>query len=248
MASQAKIAANQRNAAQSTGPKTAAGKANASRNALKTGTYAKTSSLMPGEDRKAYEKIERETYAQEMPVSPIEEECVRAIIENLWKFERLRRLETERKERHVMEYCNEKFSKLSDTARDMVLKKLLDGEANPEQLPQPEDQAGITISQYAMDKMRDQLSESEESAKLTDPFIARQIEIFFNSASDSNLMFEAYKNFQEGNADWLSRQRQDIMRDLQRNYAFLDTLQHRRQTISGHVTAVEASIDTEAED
>jgi len=248
MASQAKIAANQRNAAQSTGPKTAAGKANASRNALKTGTYAKTSSLMPGEDRKAYGEIEQETYAQEMPVGPIEEECVRAIIENLWKFEVLRRVEAEEKERHVLNYCHENYGKLSETGRKIVLKKQLDSKGNPEQTPQPDDQICNTISQYAMDKMRDQLSESEATSKSTAPHFAKQAESFFNNTSNGNLMFEAYKSFQEGNADWLSRQRQDIMRDLQRNYAFLATLQHRRKTISGHVTVVEDSNNTKAED
>ncbi len=228
MASDAKIAANKRNAARSTGPKTAAGKSNASRNALKTGTYAKTSSLIPWEDRRAYEKIEKANYAQLMPVGPIDEECVRSITEDLWKLERLRRVEADKMEHHVLEYCHENYAKLRDTARGIVMDGQSDDESNPEQTPQPEYQSGITISQYTMEQMRRQLCESDKIAKSEAPYVAKEVQVFFNNISDSNLRFEAYKCIQEGSADWIFRQRQDIMRDLQRNYAFLDTLQHRR--------------------
>ena len=60
-------------------------------------------------------------------------------------------------------------------------------------------------------------------------------------------MFEAHaKSNKKGDTESLSRQRQDVMRDLQKNYAFLDTLQHRRQTVEGHVTTVVVSNDTGA--
>ena len=246
MASEAKIAANRRNAARSTGPKTGPGKAIASLNALKTGTYAKTSSLMPGEDREAYGEIEEQVYAQMMPVGAIEEECVRSIIEDLWKLGRLRRLEAVITSRHMTDYCMDQYNKLSMIpARDHILDKLFSDEADPKPKTVIEDQVYGTFSDFVQDKMRHRLGESEETSKSKDTHGAGLAEDFFNGISDNNLIFEAHrKSTNNGDFDRLSRQRQDVMRDLQKNYAFLDTLQHRRQTVEGHVTTVVVSNDT----
>jgi len=248
MASEAKIAANRRNAARSTGPKTGPGKAIASLNALKTGTYAKTSSLMPGEDRDAYVKIEQEIYAQMMPIGPIEEECVRSIIENLWKLERLRRLEGVITSRHMTDYCMDQYNKLSMIpARDHILDKLFIDEADPKPKTVVEDQVYGTFSHFVQDKMRHRLGESEETSKSKDTHGAGLAEDFFNGISDNNLIFEAHrKSTNNGDFERLSRQRQDVMRDLQKNHAFLDALQHRRQTVEGNVSTVFVGNDTGA--
>jgi len=248
MASEAKIAANRRNAARSTGPKTGPGKAIASLNALKTGTYAKTSSLMPGEDRDAYGKIEQEIYAQMMPIGPIEEECVRSIIENLWKLERLRRLEGVITSRHMTDYCMDQYNKLSMIpARDHILDKLFIDEADPKPKTVVEDQVYGTFSHFVQDKMRHRLGESEETSKSKDTHGAGLAEDFFNGISDNNLIFEAHrKSTNNGDFERLSRQRQDVMRDLQKNHAFLDTLQHRRQIVEGNVSTVFVGNDTGA--
>jgi len=248
MASEAKIAANRRNAARSTGPKTGPGKAIASLNALKTGTYAKTSSLMPGEDRDAYGKIEQEIYAQMMPIGPIEEECVRSIIENLWKLERLRRLEGVITSRHMTDYCMDQYNKLSMIpARDHILDKLFIDEADPKPKTVVEDQVYGTFSHFVQDKMRHRLGESEETSKSKDTHGAGLAEDFFNGISDNNLIFEAHrKSTNNGDFERLSRQRQDVMRDLQKNHAFLHTLQHRRQIVEGNVSTVFVGNDTGA--
>ena len=248
MASEAKIAANRRNAARSTGPKTGPGKAIASLNALKTGTYAKTSSLMPGEDRDAYGKIEQEIYAQMMPIGPIEEECVRSIIETLWKLERLRRLEGVITSRHMTDYCMDQYNKLSMIpARDHILDKLFIDEADRKPKTVVEDQVYGTLSHFVQDKMRHRLGESEETSKSKDTHGAGLAEDFFNGISDNNLIFEAHrKSTNNGDFERLSRQRQDVMRDLQKNYAFLDTLQQRRQTVEGNVSKALVSNDTGA--
>ena len=246
MASEAKIAANRRNAARSTGPKTGAGKAIASLNALKTGTYAKTSSLMPGEDREAYGKIEQEIYAQMMPVGPIEEECVRSIIENLWRLGRLRRLEAVIMSQHMIDYCMDEYNKGSMfSAHDHILDKLFSDEAERKLKTVVDDRVYGTFSHYVLDEMRNKLGESEETSKSGDTYFAKLVEDFFNGISDNNLIFAAHKKSSiKGDTESLSRQRQDVMRDLQRNYAFLDTLQHRRQTVAGNVTTVMVSSDT----
>ena len=248
MASEAKIAANRRNAARSTGPKTGPGKAIASLNALKTGTYAKTSSLMPGEDREAYGKIEQEIYAQMMPVGPIEEECVRSIIEDLWKLERLRRLEAVIMTRHAKDYCLEQYICLMPWEKELFLDRLFDDdEVQPPSILDAENKDCATLRQYVQEEMREKLGENEAVSKSKNPESAKKIEIIFDGFSDSDLMFEAHaKSNKKGDTESLSRQRQDVMRDLQKNYAFLDTLQHRRQTVEGHVTTVVVSNDTGA--
>ena len=245
MASEAKIAANRRNAARSTGPKTGPGKAIASLNALKTGTYAKTSSLMPGEDRDAYGKIEQEIYAQMMPVGPIEEECVRSIIEDLWKLERLRRLEAETMERHIIEYCKQQYRDLHGVSYELFLDKLFDGDEKSSKKKKGAAIKHINISQYAQEKIRSHLYESEETSKSKDPIAARMVEKLFEKLEDNNLLFESFQISKRArDIEYFVRRRQDVMRDLQKNYAFLDTLQHRRQTVEGHVTTVVVSNDT----
>ena len=193
MASEAKIAANRRNAARSTGPKTGAGKAIASLNALKTGTYAKTSSLMPGEDREAYGKIEQEIYAQMMPVGPIEEECVRSIIEDLWKLERLRRLEAVIMTRHAKEYCLEQYICLMPWEKELFLDRLFDDdEVLPPSILDAENKDCATLRQYVQEEMREKLGENEAVSKSKNPESAKKIEIIFDGFSDSDLMFEAH--------------------------------------------------------
>jgi hypothetical protein len=70
MTTQAKIDANRRNAAKSTGPKTAAGKARVSLNALKHGLSAKTI-VLPQEDEQAYHQRLEAWTAELQPYSAI---------------------------------------------------------------------------------------------------------------------------------------------------------------------------------
>ena len=90
--SAAKIAANRRNALQSTGPKTDAGKLASSRNAVKHGLYSSTF-LLPEEVRSEYEAF-CDRYLDELqPEGLAEENLVREMIAAQWRLLRLNLVE-----------------------------------------------------------------------------------------------------------------------------------------------------------
>jgi hypothetical protein len=94
MASPAQIAANRRNAMQSTGPRTEAGKAASRFNALRHGADAR-SAVIPGEDPAELEELAESYYAHFRPRRP--EECflVDTLVQSDWLRRRFLRLETE---------------------------------------------------------------------------------------------------------------------------------------------------------
>jgi hypothetical protein len=91
------LAANRRNAAKSTGPKTAAGKAVARLNALKHGALAQ-SVVMRGhrirESAPQFKQLCQELYASLAPVGPLEEMLVDRIATASWRLRRTRRAES----------------------------------------------------------------------------------------------------------------------------------------------------------
>ena len=93
MASQKQIDANRRNALQSTGPKTPAGKAISSRNALRHGLRARAA-LLPGEDKRAFERLFKAFRAEHRPLGPLEEVLVEQMAVAYWKLARLSRIES----------------------------------------------------------------------------------------------------------------------------------------------------------
>jgi hypothetical protein len=94
MTSQRKIEANRRNARFSTGPKSSNGRAWARRNALKLGIYAKTV-LLPSENAAAYAALRVQVFQRYEPRGPIEEGLLELIIADLWRLDRLLRIESE---------------------------------------------------------------------------------------------------------------------------------------------------------
>jgi hypothetical protein len=94
MTSQRKIDANRRNAENSTGPRTAAGKARSSRNALKTGIYA-SGSIIRGESPEALQLLVNQFTAEYHPVTPTERSLVDSLVHFEWLLRRYRWLETE---------------------------------------------------------------------------------------------------------------------------------------------------------
>jgi hypothetical protein len=73
------------------GPRTPEGRQAASRNALKTGAYAKT--LLPGDDREAYEALENRLLADYPSADIVSETLVRNLAGIIWKMTRLQRVE-----------------------------------------------------------------------------------------------------------------------------------------------------------
>jgi len=93
MASDKQIAANRRNAAKSTGPKTRKGKRLARMNALRHGLRAEQV-MIPGEDPAELERLVQEIERYYQPVGPIEESLVQRIAFCFWRLRRLTLIET----------------------------------------------------------------------------------------------------------------------------------------------------------
>lgn len=84
MASEKQILANQRNAAKSTGPRTAAGKARSSLNALKTGAFARLL-LLPDENEEEFGRLRSALHDEWRPVGPSEVSQVERLLALLWR-------------------------------------------------------------------------------------------------------------------------------------------------------------------
>jgi|SRR5215469_8762481 len=105
MASPAQIAANRRNAAKSTGPRTADGKAVAARNSLRHGLTAEQIVLFDeaAENFAAFHAELRAAYA---PADAVEEELVERIVICAWRLRRAARAEAGLIERAVEDFDN----------------------------------------------------------------------------------------------------------------------------------------------
>src|SRR5690349_5407916 len=85
---------------QQTGPRTPEGKSKSRMNALKSGIYA-NSSIIPGEDASALDKLKDEYFERFQPPTPEERCLVDALIHNEWLMRRFRRIEAEIFERDI---------------------------------------------------------------------------------------------------------------------------------------------------
>jgi hypothetical protein len=92
MVSEKQLAANRRNAEKSTGPRTAEGKSNSSRNNLRHGLTGQIS-LLPTEDREAHDVFCTELIESFSPETPMERQLANSIAEDSWRLNRARVLE-----------------------------------------------------------------------------------------------------------------------------------------------------------
>jgi hypothetical protein len=92
MTSAARVAANRLNAQRSTGPRTAAGKARSSRNAVKHGLLARQP-LLADEDPAEYDELRDRLVEALSPDGAVEEVLVDELLGVLWRLRRLRRVE-----------------------------------------------------------------------------------------------------------------------------------------------------------
>ena len=95
MATKRQIAANRRNARRSTGPRSAAGKAASSANALRHGLAAARAVVLPDEDGEAYERLRQGVIADLDPAGALQEALAQRIVVLLWRLDRAARLEAE---------------------------------------------------------------------------------------------------------------------------------------------------------
>ena len=91
--SERRLAANRANAQKSTGPKTTAGKAKSSLNAVKTGLTGHTV-LLPTDDAKAYQAHVERYRAEFEPQGMLQEQTVQTLADLQWRLNRIPGLET----------------------------------------------------------------------------------------------------------------------------------------------------------
>ncbi len=94
MASDAQIRANRENARRSSGPRTSAGKRQASENSTKHGLAGEVP-VLPGEDRAAYDQLHSALSDELEPHGVLEGGLVAIVSDGLWRLSRARRIESE---------------------------------------------------------------------------------------------------------------------------------------------------------
>ena len=95
MATQKQIEANRQNCRLSTGPRTEAGKAASSANALSHGLTAASTVVLPEEDADAFERLRQGVIADLDPAGALQEALAQRIAVLLWRLDRATRLEAE---------------------------------------------------------------------------------------------------------------------------------------------------------
>ena len=95
MATQRQIEANRQNCRLSTGPRTEAGKAASSANALSHGLTAASTVVLPEEDTDAFERLRQGVIADLDPAGVLQEALAQRIAVLLWRLDRAARLEAE---------------------------------------------------------------------------------------------------------------------------------------------------------
>ena len=95
MATQRQIEANRQNCRLSTGPRTEAGKAASSANALSHGLTAASTVVLPEEDADAFERLREGVIADLDPAGVLQEALAQRIAVLLWRLDRAARLEAE---------------------------------------------------------------------------------------------------------------------------------------------------------
>ena len=95
MATQRQIDANRENALRSTGPRTEAGKAASSANALSHGLTAADTVVLPEEDTDAFERLREGVIADLDPAGALQAALAQRIAVLLWRLDRATRLEAE---------------------------------------------------------------------------------------------------------------------------------------------------------
>lgn len=93
-ASPAKMRANRRNAQHSTGPRTLAGKARASKNAMRHGLLSRDT-LLSDEKREEYDAFRRRMWRALTPEGELEALLADRVVSSAWRLHRLLRLEAE---------------------------------------------------------------------------------------------------------------------------------------------------------
>ena len=161
MASAKQIKANRLNSRKSTGPKTPEGKRRAATNSLTHGLTA-TAAVLPDEDLKSYEDLQKRLFEQYKPRTALGAELVENLTSTLWRLGRVPRIENGILERV---YWEERISNARAAGRqsDPIRKDLQDLVGSPtdeeraaqEQLQAVEKEAHDSLAIAAAGFLRD---------------------------------------------------------------------------------------------
>ncbi len=121
MATTEQAAANRRNAARSTGPRTKSGKARSSRNALRHGLSAEQV-VMLGEDPAAFDALRADLFERYQPTDPVAEHLVEHVVACIWRLRRVPEIEAGVFEHHYLRR-RESRALLSKIGTDLAKKE-----------------------------------------------------------------------------------------------------------------------------
>ncbi len=123
-ASDARIAANRRNAQNSTGPRSEEGKAQSRLNALKHGLTAKVV-VLPTEDAEEFENRRAEWHEAYQPAGPAQQLLIDRAVQASWRLERCSKAETARLSRRLAHAADDFERDARDRAEE-IGRRLLD--------------------------------------------------------------------------------------------------------------------------
>ena len=215
MTSIRKIEANRLNARLSTGPRTAAGRARTRRNALKSGLYARTV-LLPGEDASAYEKLRVSVYGRYMPEDAIEEGLVELVVADLWRLQRLTRIENHYLENSRVRNSQRRRMRKSKKTLEVFLADIRGGKM----VPPP----------YLNEEGDSSYAPPPRIPDFGNPYDNRKAD---EVAADEVLLDAFVIPVSPSSMDDIARQRRSVTRDLQRNIAALEAMVGSRGVLAG---------------
>ena len=114
MATQSQILANRRNAQQSTGPRTAEGKAKVAKNAIKHGLFARQNVVIP-ENQADFDALRDEMLKELEPVGTMESILAERIVSLTWRLQRAERMQNELIDVKIRREINDTWPELSET-------------------------------------------------------------------------------------------------------------------------------------
>jgi hypothetical protein len=133
MSSLLQIAANQANAAKSTGPKSPEGKRNSSRNGIKHGLCSKVI-VLDGESEAIFKNLLRSYFEEYLPATPTERDLVESMVMARWRINRVIALETAGVNYQISLQPPEHAERDAATRAMLVLRDINSSTTNPDHL------------------------------------------------------------------------------------------------------------------
>ncbi len=186
------LAANRLNAIESTGPRTAAGKERASRNALRHGLFS-SRLLLEGEDPEEFGRLLVDLHETLRPVGTIEQAILERIAVNLWRQRRLVEAETARLD---LARRDQKIAgQVSDELGRSYLAKIKSDELVPF------DKAHAKWCQDVVDEYESAAELELDTLKKTAPLIHKQL--LSDAAEDGETIEDYLVNCENGVSDYI---------------------------------------------